>query len=209
MYALPLRQKVCDSLITQTSAGFRQFSSWLKYSGGKSARRAQTLGAAPPTCEISARVTALQSRQQIRHVRRQRRGEFQLLARHRVFKAQGRGVQRLAGETIGQFCRRPKQLFSQASLATIGLIPNQPMARIGHMDADLMGAAGFKPAFHQAGSTLKVLNHTGTGHRVAALLPNHSLPLAVSFVAGKVSGDLQDAARLKADPAQQEAYAQA
>ena len=111
-------------------------------------------------------------------------------------------MQRLAGEAIGQFCRRPKQLFRQASLATIRLIPNQPMARIGHMDADLMGAAGFKPAFHQAGSTLKVLNHTGTGHRVAALLPNHSLPLAVGLMPGEVSGDLQDAARLKADPAQ-------
>jgi hypothetical protein len=76
------------------------------------------------------------------------------------------------------------------------------VAGIGHVDADLMGAAGFQPAFDERGATAEILHHPGARHRVAAVVPDHRLPLAVGPVAGQMGGDAQDPAGLEADTAQ-------
>ncbi len=65
------------------------------------APRADFGGSAPPFRQTSAGLTMAQSIHQLGHILRQRTFELQLLARHRVFEAQGRGVQRLAGEAVG------------------------------------------------------------------------------------------------------------
>ena len=77
------------------------------------------------------------------------------------------------------------------------------MARIRHMHSDLMGAAGFQPAFQKCCTAGKVLHHPRAGHSVAAsAVPDHGLALAVGFVAGKFGGDAHNAARLHRDAAQ-------
>ncbi len=74
-----------------------------------------------------------------------------------MFESQGAGVKRL---TI-QFCQRALRRFRQ--LLGLGLEPcaiiavaKQGMADMGHMHADLMGAAGFQLAGDQAGDGFPV-----------------------------------------------------
>lgn len=121
----------------------------------------------------------------------------------RMAKAKRGGVKRLAGKGGGGFGGGSKA-GGQAARAAVKRIPHQPMADIGHMDADLMGAPGFQTAFHQRrlppGKAFAPLHpcHGRPGRHG----PAHRLALAVFGMASQARADADEAARFKADPAQ-------
>ena len=95
----------------------------------------------------------------------------------------------------------PDRLLRNLAPAAIGWVSDQPMARMGHMHPDLMGAPGFQPTFHQGGHGrgAKTFQGARTGHGMAAhTFIENGLPLAVGLVARQIGGDAQNIAGLKA-----------
>ena len=76
------------------------------------------------------------------------------------------------------------------------------MARMRQMYTDLMGPAGFKPAFNlrcNCGRS-KPLGHPHTRDRMASAFKQHRLPLPISFMAGQLGGDFHHITGLEIDP---------
>ena len=83
----------------------------------------------------------------------QRAFEMDFLARYRMFEAEHGGVQRLTGEGIDNGAGFIRQFAGFGSEpAGISRIADQRMADMGHVDADLVGAAGFELAGQQRGN---------------------------------------------------------
>ena len=86
--------------------------------------------------------------QQIGHIGGHIGFEPHVFAADRVHKAQNRRVQRLPVEPVQRRQSRIVQrALGQLAFATINRIAHQPVTGMGHMNANLVGAAGFQPAF--------------------------------------------------------------
>jgi hypothetical protein len=111
--------------------------------------------------ESSARGASLydpQPRHNPRHIRRHLRLKPHHLARRRMRERQEPRMQRLPAERLDL---RPQRLRQPVGFGAEGeaviLIADQRVADMGHMDADLVGAASFEAAFDKAGHGFAVL----------------------------------------------------
>ena len=84
-------------------------------------------------------------------IRRRLRFETQPFASYRMAKGEQPGVQCLSREGANQrrqWQRKPVRLGEKRpAMVTVA---NERMADMGHMNPDLMGSPGFKPAFNEA-----------------------------------------------------------
>ena len=72
------------------------------------------------------------------------------------------------------------------------------MARIGHMDPNLMGAASLQFTFHRRGSAVgQFLYHPHAGHSMFTILQHNRLALPVRLMASQLGCDFKLIARLK------------
>ena len=118
-------------------------------------------------------------------------------------KAKRCGVQRLTRETDRRSNRGIAQrLWRQFTPPAIGLIADQPVPGMGHMDADLMGAPGFQPAFHQAGHRRRAetFHNAHPCYGMTPAMEQNRLTLAIGLVAGKLRGDFQNAPSFETGP---------
>lgn len=74
---------------------------------------------------------------------------------------------RKALHRCGRLCGQ--RLGGQFAFAAINRIPDKPVTCMGHMHTDLMGAAGFQPAFDQRNNRwrAKAVDDTGPGDCMA------------------------------------------
>ncbi|MND98608.1 hypothetical protein D3C80_909680 [compost metagenome] len=94
-----------------------------------------------------------------------------------MFEGEQIGMQRLARKAAnGAFCRFFQQVRLGAEGGAIFGITDQRIADMGHMHADLVGAAGFQAAFHHRGeaggvrSFMVTLHHLIMGDRLAGVI---------------------------------------
>src|SRR5690242_8822256 len=67
----------------------------------------------------------------------------------------------------------------RAPRIAIGKVANERMATLGHVDPDLMGAAGCKAALDECRRVLEATQHPVARHRRLAAIPQHRHLLAV------------------------------
>lgn len=105
-------------------------------------------------------------------------------------------VESLAAERVRSLCGFT-QVRGHAPLPAIDRVSQKPMAHMGHVHADLVGAPGFEPALNKGRVAPERLQDPNSRHRASPRAENHRLTLTVGAMSLKSRCQTDHGSRLE------------